>query len=126
MGLDQYAFAVPAAQLTDAADVDYRPDEAGAVTELAYWRKHPNLHGWMEQLYRRKGGTQEFNCTTVRLTSEDLDALEQAVESGTLPVTDGFFFGVSQPEDRDDDRLFLAAARLAIANGQAVYYDSWW
>ena len=22
--------------------------------EIAYWRKHPNLHGWMEQLAEQK------------------------------------------------------------------------
>jgi hypothetical protein len=33
--------------------------EPGASRELAYWRKHPSLHGWMEHLFRAKGGTAE-------------------------------------------------------------------
>ena len=39
MGLDQYAYKVV------AHDEDNRD-------EIAYWRKHPNLQGWMEQLWR--------------------------------------------------------------------------
>ncbi|ODR91767.1 hypothetical protein A8M32_08600 [Sinorhizobium alkalisoli] len=38
-----------------AAPVDFEVEEA---TALHYWRKHPNLHGWMERLYREEGGTQ--------------------------------------------------------------------
>lgn len=122
MGLDQYANLYRA---EDAAGV--RVDiEAERVAPLFEWRKHPNLHGWMEALYRAKGGTGEFNCSAVRLDREDLDALEQAVNAGTLPKTTGFFFGVSQPEHADEDREFLKLARAAIAEGYVVFYDSWW
>ncbi len=32
-------------------------------SQLYYWRKHPELHGWMEKLYRETGGAaQSFNC----------------------------------------------------------------
>jgi hypothetical protein len=48
-----YAFATRTAPATP---VDFTAEES---QELAYWRKHPNLHGWMEQLYRAKGGTAE-------------------------------------------------------------------
>ena len=81
----------------------------------------------MEQLYRGKGGKgKDFNGNTVRLDPGDLDALEQAVNAGTLPETTGFFFGVSQPEHADEDREFLKLARAAIAQGYVVFYDSWW
>ena len=39
---------------------------------------------------------------------------------------EGFFFGVSDGSEKDDDLAFIARARLAIAEGKAVYYDSWW
>lgn len=122
MGLDQYA------NLYRAEDaVGVRVDiDAEMVAPLFVWRKHPNLHGWMEALYRAKGGTGEFNCAGVRLDREDLDALEKAVNAGTLPKTTGFFFGVSQPEHADEDREFLKLARAAIAQGYVVFYDSWW
>lgn len=123
MGLDQYANLYRA---EDAAGVSVNID-AEMVAPLFVWRKHPNLQGWMEQLYRAKGGKgKDFNGNTVRLDREDLDALEKAVNAGTLPETTGFFFGVSQPEHADEDREFLKLARAAIAQGYVVFYDSWW
>ena len=45
-----------------------------------------------------------------------------------LEHTPGFFFGDWQiyPEDITETKNFIANARLAIAEGQAVFYDSWW
>lgn len=124
MGLDMYAFSAPATAI--AQDVDFETKEL-AASELHYWRKHPNLHGWMEQLYIAKGGAQAtFNCVPVRLTPEDLDALELAIRSGDLPPTSGFFFGESDGSEIEDDLAFIAKAREAIAAGLAVFYDSWW
>ena len=53
--------------------------------ELATWRKHPNLQGWMQELYYEKGGEGEFNCVDVELTLEDLDALEATLHEEELP-----------------------------------------
>lgn len=113
MGLDQYANARSKLSLENE--------------ELAYWRKHPNLQGWMEELYHEKGGTEDFNCVEVELTLEDLDALEKCVSDGGLPPTTGFFFGSPSDERyREQDLEFIEKAREAIANGKQVYYSSWW
>ena len=121
MGLDMYAMTtkedVPGA-------VDFKVQEA---SELHYWRKHPNLHGWMTALYYEKGGSEDiFNCVPVALTDEDLDRLEADVKAGKLPHTEGFFFGASDGNETDDDLAFVAKAREALAAGQTVFYDSWW
>jgi hypothetical protein len=109
---------------TPVGDVDFKvPDD---IQEIAYWRKHPNLHGWMEDLYYRKGGAQTFNCTTVRLDAADIDALEKAVNDNNLPQTNGFFFGETRPEEVELDRAFITKAREALGAGYAVFYDSWW
>src|SRR5216684_4310455 len=93
MGLDMFAYATDTEP--PAVDFDTQKDSA----ELSYWRKHPDLHGWMEALYRSKGGTDEaFNLSTVRLDGADLDALEATVKGNQLPLTMGFFFGKSQPQ----------------------------
>jgi hypothetical protein len=94
--------------------------------DFAYWRKFHQLHGWMEGLYNRKGGTHEFNCVNVRLMPEDLDLLEQ--NASTLKDTAGFFFGTSKLSDEDvqDVHDFIGKAREAIKQGNAVFYDSWW
>jgi hypothetical protein len=131
MGLDMYAFSV-SAQAAGDNEVDFnREDDSGNTLyhseELFYWRKFNALHGWMEQLYRAKGGTAEsFNCNTVRLTSEDLDKLGR--DANNLQPVDGFFFGSQTvyPEDIESIAEFVAKARQAIADGNAVYYDSWW
>lgn len=119
MGLDQFAYAV---------------DKDDNKTELAYWRKHPNLQGWMEKLWHSKGcpnahedNIDEFNCTPVELTEEDLDSLEQALDSNSLPETQGFFFGSnSDDEYRQQDVEFIGLARKALDSGLTVVYDSWW
>jgi hypothetical protein len=120
MGLDMYAYITRA----PVGAVDFTAP--GDTQEIAYWRKHPNLHGWMEALYYRKGGVQAFNCTNVRLDAVDLDALEAALDHEGLPHTTGFFFGETRPEEAELDRSFIARAREALAAGYAVFYDSWW
>jgi hypothetical protein len=126
MGLDMYAFAVPAAQVGDQ-QVDVQLPES--AREFAYWRKFNHLHGWMNDLYKEKGGADaDFNCNTVRLTEVDLRHLEEALDEGALKHRPGFFFGGSEadPEDIEATRTFIAAARESIAAGEAVFYDSWW
>lgn len=124
MGLDQYAFAVPCADATGLPDVEAKmPDTA---EKLWQWRKHANLQGWMEQLYRSRGGGDVFNCKTVRLALHDLDQLELDIISHSLPETEGFFFGESSPEDDADTLEFVKAARQRIQDNCVIYYDSWW
>lgn len=97
------------------------------VNEIMYWRKHPNLHGWMQDLYYEKGGEAEsFNCVPVELTSEDLDRLEKDILENRLPHTDGFFFGESRSGINEKDLEFIKLSREAIAEGERVFYDSWW
>lgn len=124
MGLDQFAFAV---------------DNNGEKQELACWRKHPNLQGYMEDLWRAKGkpglddanmgglGLSDFNCIPLELNSDDLDDLEDAVRGSGLPSTAGFFFG-SDSDDyyKPQDLEFIKKAREALDSGLTVVYDSWW
>jgi hypothetical protein len=123
MGLDMYVLKTSQAIPTEV-DFDFEVDDFELVHR---WRKHPNLHGWMEALYRSKGGVEDyFNCVNVALTDEDLDKLEQAIRNDNLPETDGFFFGESDGSEKDDDLQFLDAARAALAEGKRIFYRSWW
>ena len=116
MGLDMYAYVADKA----GREVDSR--------ELAYWRKHPNLHGWMERLAESKNleyGT--FNGVELELTWADIDALEQAVTHGQLPSTGGFFFGSDADElYREKDLEFIKNARAELFLGLRVFYNSSW
>jgi hypothetical protein len=45
------------------------PGQEATALELAYWRKHPNLHGWMEQLAESKNLEYgSFNGVELELT----------------------------------------------------------
>ena len=124
MGLDMYVYYRDAAYGIEMPQIDFGGSEM-VDAEIAYFRKHANLHGWMEKLYREKGGQAEsFNCVNLRLTAEDIDRLEKDVEA--LPHTTGFFFGVSDASDTVKTRLMIRDAREKIAAGHAVYYTSWW
>ncbi|MCO8122885.1 phosphoglycerate kinase [Stieleria sp. TO1_6] len=120
MGLDMYAMATK--EKIDRP-VDFKVTEA---SQIFYWRKHPDLHGWMEQLYYIKGGQEPFNCVPVALDESDLDRLEKELCNEDLPSTSGPFFGVSTDHDKEDDLAFIAKARHHIGEGYTVFYDSWW
>ena len=95
--------------------------------ELAYWRKHPNLHGWMKRLWESQGNTGSFNGDELELTWQDLDALEQAVRHQQLPGTSGFFFGNNADQEYyQDDLAFIKNARAELFLGLKVFYNSSW
>ena len=123
MGLDMYAYAAA------KADAEWG---TGEQREIAYWRKHPNLHGWMEQLWHSRLGQDAsddpmFNGIELELTWEDLERLEEDVKHGRLPHTTGFFFG-SDSDDyyRLQDLEFIRQARAELFTGLKVFYNSSW
>jgi hypothetical protein len=138
MGLDMFSYRAKQTPLKETDEI-FGPENEQEVDESSkgqfdheeffYWRKHPNLHGWMEELYREKGGESDtFNCTPVVLTTEDLDNLETAIKGGELPNTNGFFFGESEGDEEEinEDLRFVTEARNSIAEGYTVWYDSSW
>ena len=139
MGLDQYAYVAARAnqqhEFWESAQVDpvtkeYHSDTVEQPREIAYWRKHPNLQGWMRDLWARKSKPSDdpmFNGVELELTWEDLDELEEAVQSGNLPATTGFFFGDNSDEYyREQDLEFIRQARAEIFSGLRVFYNSSW
>ena len=130
MGLDQYATARKGEPRTVKSEYTYTDLEGNEhegvdeylewdnTIELAEWRKHPNLQGWMESLWHVKGNSGEFNCVDLELTLDDLDALEKALDNEALPETAGFFFGGNADDHyAEADREFIVQARAAIKQG---------
>ena len=134
MGLDQYAY------VASKADTDYNDNSR---QELAYWRKHPNLQGWMEKLWLKKIGTpilesdqfiegkfpHDFNGIELELTWDDVNKLERDIKSGAVSKlgTTGFFFG--NPSDDyyyEDDLKFCLDAKAELFLGRKVFYNSSW
>ncbi len=65
------------------------------VLELGYWRKHPNLHGYIVQEF----ADGEDNCQDIMLDRDCLTKLRAAIVDNILPDTTGFFFGKSPKAD---------------------------
>lgn len=123
MGLDQYAYAATKPVTDERTFAEQR--------EIAYWRKHPNLQGWMEELWRSKNtepaADPTFNGVELELTWEDIDRLEHDIKNNLLPSTSGFFFG-SDADDyyREQDLEFVRKARAELFMGLKVFYNSSW
>ena len=150
MGLDMYAYVATREgqqrEYYDGAEWDEITKDlvntkVNKPREIAYWRKHPNLHGWMEQLWRDKkylvqptnasapvqSDSDTFNGIEIELTAEDLDELERAVVHKKLPSTRGFFFGEEADQFyHDKDLAFIKAARIEMFMGLKVFYNSSW
>ena len=150
MGLDQYAYTAAQAgdhsKWWDGAELDpdtrqYQHPTLTKPRELAYWRKHPNLQGWMHRLWLQKNGfavnstdqfvenkkPPDFNGIELELTWEDIENLEQAILNKKLPYTQGFFFGnPSDDEYREQDLKFCRDARADLFLGLKVFYNSSW
>jgi len=134
MGLDMYAYVGRKGQYDEfyeKADWDEAiKDFAGPISkphEIAYWRKHPSLHGWMEKLWQSQGNKGTFNGIELELTWKDVDNLERAIKYGQLPNTDGYFFG--KPADNyyyEDDLKFCVNAKAELFLGLKVFYNSSW
>jgi hypothetical protein len=141
MGLDMYAYVGRKGQLDeyyngaewDAESKDTVNPTVTKPREIAYWRKHPNLHGWMKQLWHSKNEPglqsrdQTFNGIELELTWQDIEDLERAIQHRQLPETTGFFFG-SDADDHyyESDLAFVKAAKAELFLGLQVFYNSSW
>ena len=119
----------------DGYDFTQKTSNQPEPRELAYWRKHPNLHGWMSLLWEEKGfpgSTSKgdmFNGVELELTREDIDRLEQDILAGRVADlgTSGFFFGNASDEYyREQDLEFVKQARADLFLGLRVFYNSSW
>jgi len=121
MGLDQYAY------IASKAESEWNDTSR---QDIGYWRKHPNLHGWMEKLAEEKClGYTTFNGVEVELTWDDVDKLEKAIKSGEVSSlgTRGFFFGEASDEYyREKDLEFCINAKAELFLGRKVFYNSSW
>jgi len=141
MGLDMYAYvAARAGQQEefykgaewDNEIKDHLNPTVNRPREIAYWRKHPNLHGWMARLWLAREGNElreldNFNGVELELDADDLELLEYVVKARELPGTSGFFFG-NDADDYyyNDDLKFIQMARAEMFMGFKVFYNSSW
>ena len=136
MGLDMYAYAAANEKQSDEfwADSNYDPEAKDYVSsnvskpkELAYWRKHPNLHGWFHKEWLDQGNEGDFNGDQLEIDWAMLERLEYDIVNGELPATSGFFFGNGADDYyRKQDLEFIKNARAELFLGLRVFYNSSW
>lgn len=111
MGLDMYLTG--SKYLADSVKDGRKMQEDGFKVKevnlkLAYWRKHPNLHGFIIQQFA--DGVDD--CSEIDLDKNNMLDIIKAIHEERLPDTEGFFFGVSAgtPEERAADTLIFQKA----------------
>ena len=90
MGLDMYL--IGAVHFHGLTDEQLIPQPVQHRFRLAYWRKHPDLHGYIVNEF----ANGEDNCQEIPLTEEQMHSIIDAIRSNRLPHTEGFFFGESK------------------------------
>jgi hypothetical protein len=139
MGLDMYVYKTEISNveiddnlmITKVKNSDYYKDE-----EFFYWRKHPAIHNWMENLYYDRGGKGTFNGELILLDKDTLKKLKKDLVKRNLNYeTSGFFFGNSQnpdsqafiPQLKRDLSFVTSALKEMRENENTVFiYDSSW
>lgn len=97
------------------------------ILELGYWRKHPNLHGYIVQTF----ANGEDDCQKIDLDEDSLEQIIDAVKEDKLPKTSGFFFGASDGSEKENTLKILSSAlewlRVTEKNiSRSVFYQASW
>jgi hypothetical protein len=98
--------------------------DRGEQIQLGYWRKHPNLHGYVVREYA--SGVDE--CQEIPLDVEDLKMILVSTLADQLPDTKGFFFGETTLRDKHDtvEIVSQAIAWLELDPRRKVHYRASW
>lgn len=105
-----------------------RGEPKGEYYHLGYWRKHPNLHGYIVRHF----ADNEDKCQRIELTADDIRQIIDAVKARLLPQTTGFFFGKSDGSEYESDLEILTAAlawleaEVPPMQWRSVYYQASW
>lgn len=119
MGLDMYLVGRKSPCWDSKEEQDGYPVRAVEL-KLGYWRKHPNLHGYIVKEF----ANGEDNCQEIFLSRDDLLKIVQAIKDDNLPYTEGFFFGAS-PVKEDDFYLEEKNEDIQIFEKAIEWKDKW-
>lgn len=119
MGLDMYLIGKKFDH-TDKRVIEDGYEVTHKTLDLGYWRKHPNLHGYIVENF----GNCEDNCQEIELPREAIVMILEAIGSNDLPDTDGFFFGETDGTEKEDDTAIFTAALAWLDTKEAGVYRS--
>ena len=120
MGLDMYFISVPKGE---------DPEASNARHTIKYFRKHSDLHGWLEERWLEshpeKNGF-DFNCVFMQITPEILEGIKKLCTSPELREKYcGFFWGASEEDDWAETFSMCLSPEMYDKQTD-VYYYSWW
>ncbi len=91
--------------------------------EAGYWRKHPDLHGYIVQHFSYDG---DDNCQPIELSVKDMRQIIQAIETDELPHTEGFFFGESEnDQEQKNDAIEIFTKAIAWLEDNKNHPNEW-
>ena len=127
MGLDMYLYGRKSTYFSGSSETVDGKQVTAIEVDLGYWRKHPNLHGFIVDTFA--DGVDE--CQRIPLDSEDIEKIIHAINEKNLPYTEGFFFGKndnSEAEQAFDRKVFMEALDWLKAEPSmrhVIYQASW-
>lgn len=128
MGLDMYLWGRESKHFAEPRMTDEQGHQVVALeVDLGYWRKHPNLHGFIVDTFA--DGVDE--CQRIALDVEDIEKIIHAINAKALPYTEGFFFGKSENTEAEaafDRKVFMEALDWVRAEPRirrVIYQASW-
>ena len=128
MGLDMYLKGERYFNAYCAHPLNVEAVSGHKSEELGYWRKHPDLHGFIVHQFRSGNDKSDFR---VNLTEDRLRQLIAAVRANALPKTTGFYFGESTTANDPNtiEKLERAIAWLKVkeegVSRFVIYVCSW-
>lgn len=97
------------------------------VLQLGYWRKHPDLHGYIVENFAE--GVDD--CKPIYLSEECIEKIITAIKNEELPHTEGFFFGRSDGSESEESlKIFEDALQWKRKDElyvfKHIYYQASW
>jgi hypothetical protein len=129
MGLDMYLrgekYFHGAIKSAQAGEIP----KTGEIYRFGYWRKHPNLHGFIVLAFAHG----DDDCRPIDLDRDNILFIMDAIRNRQLPHTEGAFFGQSEcteAEMQEDLAIFRWALAWLEAEEPGVwksinYQASW-
>lgn len=115
--------------LVDVKNFDEIVDTMENLRDVAYFRKHSDLHGYLGDkfLYPREG---DDNCIYISLEKEDVCDIVKLAKNNLRGETSkkyqGFFWGESDREDWEETISEMEKILELLGDGEMVYYYAWY
>ena len=137
MGLDMYFTAFPVNATEEILNSDTTTEEqqrreiiCKLKSEIGYFRKHADLHGWFADKWLENHTDKtadDFNTLYMEITPELLEKLTTYANKRSHKKYTGCFWGTSEPEQRKHTKKLCKEIKTILDSGLGkLFYYSWW